>query len=63
MCDDAVMMVMAAMRIITADLMTRYCGLFSSEVCYRFAIQTVIQEVRCVLKVCAEAWVFADNDE
>ena len=25
--------------------------------CYRFAIQTVMVDVRCVLKVCAETWV------
>ena len=63
MCDDAVMMVMPVMRTINADMMSRYPGLFWREVFYRFAIQTVMQVVRCVLKVCAETLVIGQSDE
>ena len=63
MCDDAVLLVMPVMRTINGDMMTRYACLFWREVCYRFAIQTVMLEVRCLLKVCAETWVIRHKDE
>ena len=63
MYDDTVMTVMPVMRTINGDMMTRYPVLFWREVCYRFAIQTGMQVVRCVLKVCAETWVIRHKDE
>ena len=55
MCDDAVRMVMPVMRMISWD-MKRYAGVLSRQVCYRYAIQTVMEELRCVLKVSADTW-------
>ena len=40
-----------------------YDGVLSSEMYYRYPIQTVIQDVRCVLKVCAVTWLIGHKQE
>ena len=39
----------------------RYTALFSREVCYQYAIQTVVQEVRGLMYVGAETWAIGDR--
>ena len=67
MCDDAVRMVMTVMRMLSEDMMTRYPGLFSSEVSNRCVIgllfRRLCKEVRCVLKVCAEMLIIGHKYE
>ena len=53
MCDDAVRIVMTVMRMISAEMMTRYAGVLSRVVCFRFAIQPVMQGGRmCFEGIC-----------
>ena len=67
MCDDAVRMVMPAMRMITADMMSRYPGLFSREVSKRCVIGLLFlrlcKEVRWILKVWAETSLLGHKNE
>ena len=39
----------------------RYTALFSREVDYQYAIQTVVQEVRGFLNVGAETWAIGER--
>ena len=39
----------------------RYTALFSREVGYRYAIQTVVQEVRGLMNVGAETWAIGER--
>ena len=39
----------------------RYTSLFSREVGYRYAIQTVVQEVRGLMNVRAETWAIGER--
>ena len=54
---------MTVMRMISADMISRYPTLFSREVPNRFSIPTVLEEVRCVLKVWAETCVIGHKYE
>ena len=66
MFDYAVKMVMPVNPMMSADIIPRYPCLVSRKVsirCYRVASQTMMQEMRCVLKECAEMWVIGHNDE
>ena len=39
----------------------RYTALFSRELSYQYAIQTVLQEVRGVMSVGAETWAIGER--
>ena len=55
-------MTMTFMILISGE-MKRYAGVLSREVRYRYAIQRVIHEVRCVLKVCADTLIIGHKHE
>ena len=64
--NDCLMMVMPAMRMISAD-MTRYAGLLSIEVYNRCVIgllfRRLCKEVRSVLMVSAAMWIIDHNHQ